>query len=229
MSIPLADEVPEGVLDIDNNFYEFIPAEEIDNWSGPAPLGHELEVGKKYFILLSTPSGFFRYNICDVVEVTDYVGQAPVICFLNKGTHISSLVGEKLSEHNVVQAMAQASKTIGWEEEQCYEMVLSPQWADPPFYRLNIDGGAFAGPEAQEQQRKLAEGFDRALIELNIEYKSKRKSGRLGPVRLRMLAPGYLAECDRQKMARSVTARSQFKHRYLHTELDADKDFPVLE
>ena len=228
MSIPLADEVPEGVLDIDNNFYEFIPAEEIDNWTGPALLGHELQVGKKYFILLTTPSGFFRYNISDVVEVTDYLGQAPVICFLNKGTHISSLVGEKLSEHNVVQAMAQASKTIGWEE-QCYEMVLSPQWADPPFYRLNIDGGIFGEPEAQKQQVKLAEAFDRALIELNIEYKSKRKSGRLGPVQLRMLAPGYLAECDRQKMARSVTARSQFKHRYLHTELEADKNFPVLE
>ena len=227
MSIPLADEAPEGVLDIDSNFYEFVPVKEIDNWTGPALLGHELEVGKKYFILLTTPSGFFRYNISDVVMVTDYIGQAPVISFLNKGTHISSVVGEKLSEYNVVHAMAQACKTMGWED-QCHEMVLSPQWADPPFYRMNVDGGAFADPEARGRQAKLAEAFDRALIELNIEYGSKRKSGRLGPVQLRILAPGYLAQCDKKRMARSVTARSQFKHRYLHTELEADKEFPVL-
>ena len=118
-------------------------------------------------------------------------------------------------------------KTMGWED-QCHEMVLSPQWAEPPFYRMNVDGKAFADPETRRRQAELAEAFDRALIELNIEYRSKRKSGRLGPVQLRILAPGYLAECDKRRMARSVTARSQFKHRYLHTELEADKDFPVL-
>ena len=227
MSIPLVDEVPEGVLDIDSNFFEFVPVEEIDNWTGPALLGHELEVGEKYFILMTTPSGFFRYNISDVVRVTGYIGQAPVICFLNKGTHISSVVGEKLSEHNVVRAMAQTWKTMG-REDQCHEMVLSPQWAAPPFYRMNVDGGAFADPESCGRQAELAEAFDRALIKLNIEYRSKRKSGRLGPVQLRILAPGYLAQCDKKRMARSVTARSQFKHRYLHTELGADKEFPVL-
>ena len=226
MSVPLVDESPQGVLDIDNNFYEFIPAEEIDNWSGPGLLGHELQIGQKYFILLSTPNGFFRYNMSDVVEVMDYMGQAPVIRFLNKGTHISSIVGEKLSEYNVVQAMAKASKIIG-REDQCYEAVLCPQWSEPPFYRLNVDAKACAGLETAEGRKKLAEVFDQALIELNIEYKSKRKTGRLGPVQLRTLEPGYLAECDRKQMARSVTARSQFKHRYLLTELAADKDFPV--
>ncbi|NIA07237.1 MAG: hypothetical protein GWP14_06320 [Actinobacteria bacterium] len=228
MSIPLIDESPQGVLDIDNNFYEFIPAEEIDNWSGPALLGHELQIGQKYFILLSTPNGFFRYNMSDVVEVVDYLGEAPVISFLNKGTHISSIVGEKLSAYNVVQAMAKASKIMG-QENQCCDAVLCPQWSEPPFYRLNIDAKACAGLETSEGQKKLAEAFDQALIEVNIEYKSKRKTGRLGPAQLRTLEPGYLAQCDRKKMARSVTARSQFKHQYLLTELAADKDFPVLE
>ena len=228
MSVPLADNTPAGVLDIDNNFYEFIPAEEIDNWQGPALLGHELEVGQKYFILLTTPSGFFRYNISDVVEVVAYSGQAPVIRFLNKGTHISSVVGEKVSAYNVVQAMAKVSKMVG-REEQCYEVVLCPQWSEPPFYRLNIDAEACISLRTAEGKEKLAKAFDEALTEQNIEYKSKRQTNRLGPVQVRILQAGYLAECDRKQMTRSVTARSQFKHQYLLTKLGADKDFPILK
>ena len=228
MSIPLSDETPDGMLDIDSNFYEFIPVDQMDGWTGPALLGHELEVGKKYFILLTTPSGFFRYNISDVVEVSGYVGGAPMIRFLNKGTRISSIVGEKLSEHNVVQAIARIYRESG-QNDQCFDVVLCPQWGDPPFYRLNIDREAFAGLDSEAVRTELGKRLDQVLMAVNVEYKSKRKSDRLGPVEVRVLAAGYLAECDRQGMARSVTARSQFKHRYLHTELGADTDFPVCK
>jgi len=228
MNIPLSDETADGILDIDSNFYEFIPVEQMDGWTGPALLGHELQVGEKYFILLTTPSGFFRYNISDVVEVSSYIGEAPVIRFLNKGTRISSMVGEKLSEHNVVQAISRIYRESR-QNDQCFDAVLCPQWGDPPFYRLNVDSEAFEGLDSEAIRTELAKRLDQVLMAMNMEYKSKRKSDRLGPVEVRALAAGYLAECDRQGMARSVTARSQFKHRYLHTELGADKNFPVCK
>ncbi len=228
MSIPLSAETPDGMLDIDNNFYEFIPADQIDGWTGPALLGYELEVGKKYFILMTTPSGFFRYNISDVVQVSGYIGTAPMIRFLNKGTHISSVVGEKLSEYDVVQAIEQVYKNTG-QNNQCFDVVLCPQWGDPPFYRFNIDRDAFTGLDSEEVRTELGNNLDQALMSVNMEYQSKRKSDRLGPVEVRILESSYLAQCDREKMARSVTARSQFKHRYLHTELGADTDFPVCK
>ncbi len=228
MSIAMSDETPDGMLDIDNNFYEFIPADQMEGWTGEALLGHELEVGKQYFILMTTPSGFFRYNISDVVEVSGYVGGAPMIRFLNKGTHISSIVGEKLSEHNVVQAISEVYKENG-QNNQCFDMVLCPQWGDPPFYRFNIDREVFAGLDSEAFRTDLGKKLDQALMAVNVEYKSKRKTDRLGPVEVRVLTGGYLAKCDKQKMARSVTAQSQFKHRYLHTELGADKDFPVCK
>lgn len=228
MSIPLGDETPDGMLDIDNNFYEFIPADQMDGWTGPALLGHELEVGKKYFILITTPSGFFRYNISDVVEVSGYVGGAPLIRFLNKGTHISSMVGEKLSEHNVVQAIARVYKGSG-QNDHCFDVFLCPQWGDPPFYRLNIDREAIAGLDSEAVRTDLGKKLDQALMAVNVEYKSKRQTDRLGSVKVRVLAADYLADCDREKMARSVTARSQFKHRYLHTKLGFDADFPVCK
>ena len=228
MSIAMSDETPDGMLDIDNNFYEFVPADQMEGWTGEALLGHELEVGKQYFILMTTPSGFFRYNISDVVEVSGYVGRAPMIRFLNKGTHISSIVGEKLSEHNVVQAISEVYKENG-QNNQCFDVVLCPQWGDPPFYRFNIDRDAFADLDSEAVRIELGKNLDQSLMAVNVEYQSKRKSDRLGPVEVRILESGYLAQCDREKMARSVTAQSQFKHRYLHTELGADTDFPVCK
>ena len=228
MTIPLEDGYGGGVLDIGSNFYEFIPVDELEGWSGAGLLCDELEEGKKYFIILTTPSGFFRYNISDVVEVTGYMGSAPIIRFLNKGSRISSVVGEKLSEHNVVEALGKACRAFGWGEI-CEESVLCPQWGDPPFYRLNADADAFSAMAEGTSGKELTEALDKALAEVNIEYKSKRKSLRLGPIQLRLLADNYLAKRDSEIMARSVTARSQFKHRYLHTELDADKDFPVFQ
>ena len=96
MSIPVADGNGGGVLDIEGNFFEFIPAEELENWTGPGLLCDELQVGQKYFVILTTPSGLFRYNISDVVEVTGYMHQAPIIRFLNKGNRISTMASRRL-------------------------------------------------------------------------------------------------------------------------------------
>ena len=138
---------------------------------------------------MTTPSGFFRYNISDVVEVSGYVGGAPMIRFLNKGTHISSMVGEKLSEHNVVQAIARIYKKRG-QNDRCFDVVLCPQWAEPPFYRFNIDREAFAGLDSEPVRTELGKNLDQELMAVNMEYQSKRKSDRLGSVEVRVLQRG---------------------------------------
>src|SRR5262249_37170957 len=66
MTIPLESSCSAGVLDPTTNYYEFIPAEEADSRMPTVLEAHELEQGKDYFILLTTPSGFYRYNIFDL-------------------------------------------------------------------------------------------------------------------------------------------------------------------
>ena len=61
-----------GVLDITTNYFEFVPEDEIKN-PQPTVLGaHELQVGRNYYILLTTSYGLYRYNIHDVVRCTGY-------------------------------------------------------------------------------------------------------------------------------------------------------------
>ena len=95
MSIPLTDGTPSGVLDIRSNFYEFIPSNEYGSEKPTVLRAHELETNHEYFILITTSAGFYRYDIGDRVRVTGFHNQTPLIEFLHKGVHSSSITGEK--------------------------------------------------------------------------------------------------------------------------------------
>ncbi|MDH3717197.1 MAG: GH3 auxin-responsive promoter family protein, partial [Planctomycetota bacterium] len=104
-TVPLDDNRPEGVLAFNHHYYEFIPAGEIHSQHPTILECHELEVGQKYFILMTTSSGLYRYNINDLVQCNGYVGQAPIIEFLHKGDRIADMEGEKISERHIVNAV----------------------------------------------------------------------------------------------------------------------------
>ena len=81
-----------------------------------------------------------------------------------------------------------------------------------------------AGPE---QGRRLAALLDRQLGEENIEYRSKRDSLRLGPVRLELLSAGAWAQWDRQRLARNGGAMEQYKHPCLINDVNFRKTMAV--
>ena len=62
-SIPMRDSGCGGVLAIMSNFYEFIPREEMAKGEKRFLLSHQLETGKEYYVILTTPGGLYRYNI----------------------------------------------------------------------------------------------------------------------------------------------------------------------
>src|SRR5262249_30169694 len=112
MTIPWNDGTPSGILDVTSHFFEFIPEEEGDS-KQPTVLGaHELQVGKTYYILLTTDYGLYRYNIYDVVRVTGFFNQTPMLEFLSKGSHFANITGEKLSEYHVTQAMVETLRDL---------------------------------------------------------------------------------------------------------------------
>ena len=224
MNLPLSDGTSAGVLEILGNFYEFVPAGEIDS---PAPTVlrcHELRAGQDYFILLTTGGGLFRYHIGDVVRCEGFApgGQAPIIRFLNKGQHTSSLTGEKLTEHQAVIAVGRAAERCGLA---IHTFVLCPRWSNagsPPFYALNIEPSNCPANRAAE----LAAAVDSALAEANIEYASKRSSGRLGPVVVAAVAEGFFEQLLQQRVFLRGTRREQYKHQFLYADVDGDKSFP---
>jgi hypothetical protein len=168
---------------------------------------HEVEEGKRYYILLTTGFGLYRYHIHDLVRVAGFHNGTPLIEFLSKGAHFANITGEKLSEYHVTGAMGQVLREL---DLTLTAYTLAPCWDDEqPYYGLFVERGDVASAEAG---RRLADRLDARLCEGNVEYASKRESLRLGPVRLELLRPGAWAEWDRERLKRTGGTAEQYKH-----------------
>lgn len=214
VSIPVEDDTPAGILNVVGHFFEFIPVDQRDESNPPTYLCHELEPGREYFVLLTTSSGLCRYDLGDVVRCRGYFRQAPLVEFLNKGAHVSSLSGEKLTEHQVILAMDRAAAATGLRVPN---FVLAPRWGSPPHYVLHVEALPGVATECLE---KLSDSLEDQLCRVNLEYLSKRQTQRLGPVALCLLVPGTLEDLDRRQASRHRRANEQYKHKYLYCQLD---------
>lgn len=218
MSIPMADGTAAGMAAISHTFLEFVPAAERGSRAPTVLRVHELREGGEYFVLLTTSAGFYRYDISDCVRVTGFEGTVPMIEFLHKGDHVSSITGEKITEQQAVEAFGRCAEAQGGGAS---EFVLAPVWSDPPYYRLFVEavGGGATGERLLEE---LAREVDAGLSRLNMEYASKRSGGRLGPIRGLAVRPGAFMAIDAARAARFRRANEQFKHQYLYTRPDQD-------
>jgi hypothetical protein len=214
MTIPLADGVPHGPLNVNGSFYEFVPEEEHGTASARVLLAHELEPGARYYIVVTTSGGLVRYDLADVVECVGFEGTAPLLRFLNKGTQIANITGEKLSAWQVTQAVTRVQSRLG---VYLGEYVVAPAFADPPGYHLLLEEAVFPGPELEA---RLAAGVEEELLLLNIEYADKRKSRRLAPLQLTPAKDGCFAALKAERLARGGAAPEQYKHPFLVTDLD---------
>jgi GH3 auxin-responsive promoter len=223
MSIPVEDNTPAGVLDVTTHYFEFIPEAEIDR-PNPTVLGaHEVEVGRDYYIVPTTKAGLYRYQISDLVRVTGFFHQTPLIEFLGKGSRFANLTGEKLSEHHVTQAVDRVTAAIG---QPLTAYALAPRWDDAqPYYGLFLEERDAADPALL---RRFLTALDLALGEQNIEYEAKRTSSRLGPVRAQILPDGFWSKWDRERVTKTGGSPEQYKHPCLIGDLEFARTAPIL-
>ncbi len=214
MTIPFADGSSVGVLDIGSHFFEFIPEEEHGSAAPTVLQAHELMEGHNYYILLTTVSGLYRYDIRDVVRCCGFQGTTPLLEFLHKGASISNITGEKLTESQVVSAVTHAVRKAGIELDF---YTLSPIWGDPPRYSLNVEETAIHHTSCLEL---LATKTDELLQKLNCEYLDKRASGRLAPLECRMLPGGTWHRFVSHRQSRRGASIEQYKHPCLSPSLE---------
>ncbi|WP_437201533.1 GH3 auxin-responsive promoter family protein [Planctomicrobium sp. SH664] len=206
MTIPFIDGTSNGVLDIGSHFFEFIPETEYGSARPNVLQAHELSEGHNYYILLTTVSGLYRYDIRDVVRCCGFRGTTPLLEFLHKGASISNVTGEKLTESQVVTAVNHALKRYSLELDY---YTLSPVWGDPPAYHLHLEEAAIP---ASGLLAKLSQDIDEQLRGLNCEYQEKRQSGRLAPVKCQTVANGTWLRFIRHRQSRPGGSVEQYKH-----------------
>lgn len=209
VTIPLEDNTPAGVLDVTAGVFEFIPLEAADSPDPPTLGPRELETGRHYVVVLTNTAGLVRYRLDDVVCVRGYLEQAPMLEFLHRAGRVSSLAGEKLTENQVVAAVATAAARLGLAGA---EFVLAPVWSDPPYYRLY----ATHAPSA------LGPAVDDELARQNSEYATRRSGKRLAAIELTPITPAALHSFDRKLLSKQGATAEQFKRPCLLTRPGED-------
>lgn len=239
MTLPLEDNSSAGVLEIETHFFEFVPVGESES-SQPIVLeAHELEEGREYYILLTTSSGLYRYNIQDVVRCVGFFGSSPILEFRHKGAHISSITGEKIAESQVVESVRNACNLTGLSP-QIY--TLTPSWGEPPGYtlyvgRLNsntsnclvadaecVSQPVATSPEVMEQN-EFAQALDDDLCRRNVEYGEKRQTGRLQMIRVRELSSDVWKSFTTARQSRAGGSAEQYKHPCLMPDPQFEEKF----
>jgi hypothetical protein len=208
MTLPISDEGSAGILAINENFYEFIPESEIGS---PAPTTltcAEIEKGASYYLVLTTPAGLYRYDINDIVRVSGFYNQTPLIEFVCKGRDVTNITGEKLHVNHVIQAMAQAQNAARMAVQH-FRACADVEKSRYSFF-VELDGVM----PTQERLVQLLHELDASLRVLNVEYAQKRESRRLDAPVLCVMKSGWF-----QRKANAVlqpgTRDVQFKAQLL--------------
>ena len=208
MTMPVSDNTSEGLLATDNNFYEFIPVHEYEAGSVATCTIAELEAGQEYHIVITNSSGLYRYDIGDIVQVTGFHRQTPIVRFLRKGRDYSNMAGEKLHINQFLEAkrIAVDARCVPLRDDRFLIFPNQDAFCYDLFFEL-------APSEHSTDLKELALEFDMSLKELNVEYASKRDSGRLNRVRIFDLDRGTIqgsVDADFQAGMRD----SQYKYKF---------------
>ncbi len=190
-TVPLADGSAAGVVTGHANVFEFVPVSELESASPRTLLGHELEVGGEYDLVVTHRSGLYRYDMNDIVRCEGFHGTAPIIAFVRKGRDMVNITGEKLHVNHALAAEASARSVLGNELRQ-FRLV-----PDAPGLRYDLLVELEGEVPDDARLARFLEAFDDALGAENDEYRAKRKSKRLLEPRLCVMDRGW-AEAQRR-------------------------------
>ena len=221
-SLPVSDSGPSGILTIESNFYEFIPEEDREKDDPRYLTADKLEKGKRYYIIFTTMSGLYRYDIDDIIRVTGFYNSTPIIEFIQKGKNVSSATGEKLYEAQIIDAIHKAKEATGIDVEffcACLE------WQIPPSYSFLVE---FTQEHDASKKKRFLSHVEDSLGKINIEYKAKRSSQRLGDPKLKILEKGSFERFRKARLA-ILQHDSQFKISHLRCDFKIPPEFKIIE
>ncbi|MES2830597.1 MAG: GH3 auxin-responsive promoter family protein [Pseudomonadota bacterium] len=220
-TITLGRSAKTGLPTLETHFFEFV---ERDAWDAGQPHYLTLDQIRKhvdYYLIVTTPSGLYRYFMNDLVRVTGFLHTTPLLQFMQKGRGATSITGEKLYEVQVLEAIRATMAEIG--QTTLFALMLAQEHARCYHLYVETNTGSVLDPV------QLAQRVDERLATLNVEYAGKRESGRLGPIQAFWLSAGT-ADAYKHACVRNGQREGQFKAQILHYARQFDFDLrPFLE
>jgi hypothetical protein len=211
-----------GLPTLDTHFFEFVEREKWDAGEPDFLTLDRVRKGQHYYVVVTTPSGLYRYFINDLIEVTGFLHKTPLLRFVQKGKGVTSITGEKLYESQVLIAVASSLQELGRHAH--FLMMLADE--RDSVYRLYVETDESDVPPDHEQ---LASLVDAKLAALNLEYQAKRESMRLGRIKAHWLVHGA-GEAYKRHCIEQGQREGQFKTVAIAYQKEFGFDFtPYLE
>ena len=210
------------VLIPDGGFYEFIPVRGDD--SSRLLTIEELEVGEDYEIVITNLSGFYRYCIRDVVRVTGFYNECPMLRFIYRRDQLISVAGEKTNEEALRWAI----------NEFAYEMgvyitdfsVYADTDSSPGHYVVLLEPEQIVPKQNLQRCRDVLED---KLRQSNPAYAQLALKGEIGPLEIIFLQQ-QTYQFYRDMMIRKGASANQLKPvRVIDTPMKKDFFFSLKE
>ena len=182
VAAPLREEDPACMLLPFSGFYEFIPVEE-----GAADhplLMDQLETGKEYELVVTNLSGFYRYRLGDVVRVTGYHHECPMIVFSYRKNQLISMYGEKVTE-TVLRTAVEAMETESGTEVLEYSVYADTDTV-PGHYTVLMESDREIGPDAWPYYSEI---LNRKLCGIHDSYRKKIDEKTMRPLEAKFVQP----------------------------------------
>jgi sterol desaturase/sphingolipid hydroxylase (fatty acid hydroxylase superfamily) len=214
-TITMDTDTNAGVPTIAENFFEFVTKNEWEEGQPSFKCLHQLEYGESYYVFVTTSAGLYRYNMNDIVTVGGEFFTTPTLIFSQKGKGITNITGEKIYESQLIEAM-NATKA-NFEIELCFYQALA--YETEMKYRIYIEltNGGYLDTNA------VGAYVDSQFQEANMEYETKRASGRLSELEVVQLKPGT-GEAYKLHCLAAGQRESQFKPLILQYKKDFSFD-----
>ncbi|MCB0396046.1 MAG: GH3 auxin-responsive promoter family protein [Flavobacteriales bacterium] len=148
-------------------YYEFLPANRVNDPSAPVIGLDEVETGVNYALVISTNGGLWRYLIGDTVVFTSTNPYR--IRITGRTKSFINAFGEELIIDNAEQALAIASEKTNAE--------IQEYTAGPVYFENGQAGGhewLIEFKQAPDSLAYFTEVLDNALKSLNSDYEAKR-------------------------------------------------------
>ena len=181
-------DVHDGVLLPHCLFFEFLPVndeEEDDIEDNATPLLiNQLEVGKKYEIVVSNFSGLYRYRMEDVVQVTRMHNNTPEIEFLYRRNLGMNIANEKTTTQMVDFAVKKTAEAMG--NEFVGHSLYADYSTNPPRYCLLAEP---KNPVDESDREKYIDILDEQFKDVNEKYFKYRRWGMINRPEVLFLKP----------------------------------------
>ena len=134
----------------------------------------ELQTGQQYMMVVSDTYRLKRYQTNDLFECVGFRRQTPLLRFQGRAGLGYSFTGEKITDRQLLEVY----ERIRWKAE----IAGAAFTCFPRLNKGSVPGYVFVrviNTQSVQADSITAEVLDNALMEINEEYASKRKSGRL--------------------------------------------------